>query len=132
MAKLRSGCHKDNLSMLDESGVSRKLRLKLAGFYFLWRPFMPERSLKANSLEELGEEKRGMLFADHHLGIGMSGARQAHGKVVNSRRGESNYYDRMAVYEDVLVRAADGWRFANVLITTASWIKIPLEAMHFQ
>lgn len=28
-------------------------------------------------------------------------------------RGESSYYDSLAVYEDVLVREADGWRFAK-------------------
>ena len=28
-------------------------------------------------------------------------------------RGESTYYDCLAVYEDVLVREADGWRFAK-------------------
>lgn len=28
-------------------------------------------------------------------------------------RGESSYYDNLAVYEDVLVREADGWRFAK-------------------
>ena len=28
-------------------------------------------------------------------------------------RGESTYYDSLAVYEDVLVREADGWRFAK-------------------
>jgi hypothetical protein len=54
-----------------------------------------------------------MLFADHHLGIGMTGTHQAHRKVVNSRRGESNYYDSLAVYKDVLAREADGWRFAK-------------------
>ena len=26
-------------------------------------------------------------------------------------RGESSYYDSLAVYEDALVRKADGWRF---------------------
>ena len=28
-------------------------------------------------------------------------------------RGESSYYDSLAVYEDVLVREGDGWRFAK-------------------
>ena len=28
-------------------------------------------------------------------------------------RGESSYYDNLAVYEDVLVREADGWRFGK-------------------
>lgn len=28
-------------------------------------------------------------------------------------RGESSYYDCLAVYKDVLVREADGWRFAK-------------------
>ena len=28
-------------------------------------------------------------------------------------RGESSYYDNLAVYEDVLVREAGGWRFAK-------------------
>ena len=28
-------------------------------------------------------------------------------------RGESAYYDNLAVYQDVLVREAGGWRFAK-------------------
>jgi ketosteroid isomerase-like protein len=28
-------------------------------------------------------------------------------------RGESSYYDSLAVYEDLLMREADGWRFAK-------------------
>ncbi len=47
-------------------------------------------------------------------------------------RGESSYYDSLAVYEDVLVREADGWRFAKRFYRYRFLIKVPLEARYFQ
>ena len=47
-------------------------------------------------------------------------------------RGESTYYDSLPVYEDVLVREAHGWRFAERFYHYRSWIKSPLAAMHSQ
>jgi ketosteroid isomerase-like protein len=65
-------------------------------------------------LSRLLQAEKYFMQMTHSGVIEIKGDRATARFVMRERgRGESTYYDCLAVYEDVLVRDADGWRFAR-------------------
>ena len=98
----------------------------LAAFRQLWTDdavweIGPPLQSRADGIDEIVALLNRLLQAEKyfmqmtHSGvIEIKGDRATARFVMRERgRGESTYYDCLAVYEDVLVREADGWRFAK-------------------
>ena len=98
----------------------------LASFRQLWTDdavweIGPPLQSRAEGVEEIVALLRRLLQAEQYfMQLTHSGVIEVKGDRATARfverergRGESSYYDRLAVYEDVLVRKADGWRFAK-------------------
>lgn len=98
----------------------------LAAFRQLWADdavweIGPPLQARAEGIDEIVALLRRLLQAEQyfmqmtHSGvIQMKGDRATTRFVVRERgRGESTYYDCLAVYEDVVVREAGGWHFAK-------------------
>jgi hypothetical protein len=75
----------------------------------------------AHGVDEIVALLRRLLQAEKYfMQMTHSGVIEVNGDRATARfverergRGESTYYDSLAVYEDVLVREADGWRLAR-------------------
>ena len=75
----------------------------------------------AHGIDEIAGLLRRLLQAEKYfIQMTHSGVIEIRGDRATARfveaergRGESTYYDCLAVYEDVLVREAEGWRFAK-------------------
>ena len=75
----------------------------------------------AHGVDEIVALLRRLLQAEKYfMQMTHSGVIEVNGDRATARfverergRGESTYYDSLAVYEDVLVREAEGWRFAK-------------------
>ena len=86
----------------------------------IWEIGPPLQS-RAEGIDEIVAMLRGLMQAERyfmqmtHSGVIDIKGDQATARFVERERGrgESTYYDNLAVYEDVLVREADGWRFAK-------------------
>ena len=98
----------------------------IAGFRQLWTDdavweIGPPLQSRAEGVDEivallrrLSQAEQYFMQMTHSGVVEIKGDRATAGFVERERgRGESSYYDSLAVYEDVLVREANGWRFAN-------------------
>jgi len=98
----------------------------LAAFRQLWTDdavweIGPPLQSRANGIDEIVALLSRLLQAQQYfMQMTHSGVIEIKGDRATARfverergRGESSYYDSLAVYEDVLVRGADGWRFAE-------------------
>ena len=98
----------------------------LASFRQLWTDdavweIGPPLQSRTDGVEEIVALLRRLLQAEEYfMQLTHSGVIEVKGDRATARfverergRGESSYYDSLAVYEDVLVRKADGWRFAK-------------------
>ena len=98
----------------------------IAGFRQLWTDdavweIRPPLQSRAEGVDEIVALLRRLLQAEQYfMQMTHSGVIEIKGDRATARfverergRGESSYYDSLAVYEDVLVREADGWRFAK-------------------
>ena len=96
----------------------------LASFRQLWADdavweIGPPLQSRAEGVDEIVALLRRLLQAEQYfMQLTHSGVIEIKGDRATARfverergRGESSYYDSLAVYEDVLVRKADGWRF---------------------
>ena len=81
----------------------------------------PPLQSRAEGIDEVVALLRRLLKAEQYfMQMTHSGVIEIKGDRATARfgerergRGESSYYDSLAVYKDVLVREADGWRFAK-------------------
>jgi SnoaL-like domain len=86
----------------------------------VWEIGSPLQS-RAEGLDEIVALLRRLMQAEQYfMQMTHSGVIEIKGDQATARfvmrergRGESTYYDNLAVYEDVLVREAGGWRFAK-------------------
>lgn len=98
----------------------------IAAFRQLWTDdavweIGPPLQSRAEGIDEIVALLRRLLQAEQYfMQMTHSGVVEIKGDRATARfverergRGESSYYDSLAVYEDVLVREADGWRFAK-------------------
>ena len=98
----------------------------LASFRQLWTDdavweIGPPLQSRADGVEEIVALLRRLLQAEQYfMQLTHSGVIEVKGDRATARfverergRGESSYYDSLAVYEDLLMREADGWRFAK-------------------
>ena len=98
----------------------------LASFRQLWTDdavweIGPPLTSRADGVEEIVALLRRLSQAEQYfMQLTHSGVIEVKGDRATARfverergRGESSYYDSLAVYEDVLVREAYGWRFAR-------------------
>ena len=98
----------------------------LASFRQLWTDdavweIGPPLQSRADGVEEIVALLRRLLQAEQYfMQMTHSGVIEIKGDRATARfverergRGESTYYDSLAVYEDVLVREEEGWRFAK-------------------
>ena len=96
----------------------------LASFRQLWTDdavweIGPPLQSRADGVEEIVALLRRLLQAEQYfMQLTHSGVIEVKDDRATARfverergRGESSYYDSLAVYEDALVRKADGWRF---------------------
>ena len=98
----------------------------IAAFRQLWTydavwEIGPPLQSRADGIDEIVALLRRLLQAEQYfMQMTHSGVIEIKGDQATARfverergRGESTYYENLAVYEDVLVREADGWRFAK-------------------